>query len=427
MRTYGIPPGRLGTLRPLMRAFQEQREVLRSNAAEVIPSDEFDLRLKSAIETDRPLKVKLGVDPTAGDVTLGWTVVLRKLRQFQDMGHTAVLILGDFTAMVGDPSGRSETRVPMTAEQARRFGEEVLGQLRLVLDEDRLEIRRNSEWLAGMDMADVLGLTSHYTVARMLERDDFAKRFEAGSPISIMEFLYPLLQGYDSVAVEADVELGGTDQTFNLLVGRAIQQRYDQEPQCLLTMPLIEGLDGSQKMSQSLGNYIGVREAPDDMFGKVMSLPDDLIVKYFRLVTDVGAHQSEQIEGGLASGALHPAEAKRRLAFEIVGLYHGEEAADAARERFDLVHRERLIPEEVDEFLIPPELVTGGRVWVPKLLAEAGLAASSSEGRRLIGERGVRIDGEVLEAEEFAVDDLSGKILQVGRRRFVRLTLGVNS
>src|SRR5436309_751484 len=270
------------------RDAQDQLKFLLRNAAEVVPVEELATKLERSSETGRPLRVKLGLDPTAGHVTLGWAVVLRKMRQFQDLGHTAVLIIGDFTARVGDPSGKSETRKPLSAESVQAYADALLNQFRLVLDMERLEIRSNSEWLASMDMQKILQVTSQYTVARMLERDDFAKRYASGSPISVVEFLYPLMQGYDSVMVEADVELGGTDQTFNLLVGRDLQERlgHGQRPQIALTLPLLEGLDGVQKMSQSLGNYVGITEAPDEMFGKLMSIPDTLMVKYFQLATD---------------------------------------------------------------------------------------------------------------------------------------------
>ncbi|MGH2813507.1 MAG: tyrosine--tRNA ligase [Actinomycetota bacterium] len=404
-----------------MRPLEEQRRVLKSNVAQVIPEDEFDRRLDESASSGRPLRVKLGVDPTAGELTLGWTVVLRKLRQFQDMGHQAVLIVGDFTAQVGDPSGRSETRRALSAEEVRANVDAVLEQFDAVLDTSELEIRHNSEWLATMGMAEVLRMTSHYTVARMLERDDFANRMSSGTPISIMEFLYPLLQGYDSVAVEADVELGGTDQTFNNLVGRVLQERYGHRPQVVVTMPLLVGTDGERAMGQSLGNYIGIREPADEIFGKIMSLPDHVTVDYFRLVTDLPSHQVEQISEGLASGHLHPAEAKRRLGWEVVRMYRDEEAADEARERFDRIHRERDLPEEVQEAEIPADLIEGGRVWLPRLLATLGLAGSSSEGRRLIAQGGVKVDGRTETQEEVDADGLRTKVVQVGRRKFLRL------
>jgi tyrosyl-tRNA synthetase len=402
-----------------MAPFEEQRRILLSNIAQIIPAEEFDERLKESIDSNRPLRVKLGLDPGAVHVTLGWTVVLRKLRQFQDFGHTAVLIVGDFTARVGDPSGRSETRKPLSEEVVKANSEAVLRQFGMVLSEERLEIRRNSEWLSSMDMGDVLKLTSHYTVARMLERDDFRKRYEAGIPISVMEFMYPLFQGYDSVAVESDLELGGTDQTFNNLVGRDLQEHYGQRGQMVLTTPLLVGTDGERVMGQSLGNYIGITELPDEIFGKVMSLPDHVMVDYFRLVTDLGLSQVEQIEEGLAKGHLHPAEAKRRLARESVRMYHGEAAAEEAQERFDLIHKKGGIPEDVREVELPAG--TPDPVWLPKLLAELGLASSSSDGRRLIEGNGVQIDGEPVRDEEVRLDELRGRVLQVGKRRFMRL------
>lgn len=411
-----------------MVPFDDQVRILRSGAAEVIPDAEFDLRLKEAVEIGRPLRVKLGLDPTAGHVHLGWTVVLRKLRQFQDLGHKAVLIIGSFTAQVGDPSGKSETRKPLSADEVTRYAEALLDQFRLVLQtgEDALEIRWNAQWLAALSMEDVLRLTSQITVARMLERDDFAKRYAEGRPISLVEFLYPLMQGYDSVQVEADVELGGTDQTFNLLVGRDLQERIGlgQRPQAILTMPLLEGTDGVQKMSQSLGNYIGITEPPDDMFGKVMRVPDALMGKYFRLTTDLSPWQVDEIEQALMEGILHPAEAKRRLGWELVRMYHGEEAADEARQRFDRIHKERRLPAatDVDEAKVPADCVKpGDMVWLPKLLVALGLAPSNGEARRLVSQGGVRVDGAPVSAEDVALAELVGRILQVGRRSFVRL------
>jgi tyrosyl-tRNA synthetase len=404
-----------------MHTFEEQHEILRWGAAEIIPAGGLEERLRESASSGRPLRVKLGLDPTAAHVTLGWTVVLRKLRQFQDLGHTAVLIVGDFTARVGDPSGRSETRKPLTPEQVEDYTSKVLDQFRLVLSDERLEIRCNSEWLAGMDMTSVLGLTARYTVARMLERDDFAKRYAAGVPISVVAFLSPMMQGYDSVMVDADVELGGTDQTFNLLVGRDLQERYGRRPQVALTMPLLVGLDGEKKMSQSLGNYVGITEPPDEMFGKLMSLPDRLMGDYFRLVVDLPGTEGDSLVAAIEGGTLHPAQAKRRLAGEVVRMYHGPEAASEARATFDRVHRDRALPADVAEFEVPDDLVHDGRVWLPKLLATAGLAASNGEARRLIAQGGVRLDNEPVAAEELLAGDVRGKVLQVGRRRFVRL------
>ena len=388
--------------------------------AEVTPAEELERKL----ELGRPLRVKLGLDPGAPMVTLGWAVVLRKLRQFQDLGHQAVLIVGDFTARVGDPSGRSETRPRQSKEQVKEHASRLLDQFWLVLDEERTEVRYNSEWLDPMDMEAILGLTSSYTVARMLERDDFAKRYAQGKPISIMEFLYPLFQGKDSVAVEADVELGGRDQTFNLLVGRDLQRDVGQDPQVALTMPLLVGTDGVQKMSQSLGNYVGITEPPGDMFGKLARVPDELIADYRLLTLDFFADpaESERVATGLEAKSLDPWQEKRRLAREVVDLYHGEGAGVAAEAEFDRVHKAGELPEEVAEQAIPPDLVVDGTVYVPKLLAVLGLAESASRARGLIEQGGVRVDGERLEALEAPVGDLRGGVVQVGRRKFVKLT-----
>jgi tyrosyl-tRNA synthetase len=369
------------------------------------------------------LRVKLGLDPTAGEVTLGWAVVLRKLREFQDRGHTAVLIVGDFTARVGDPSGKSETRPRLSKEEVETNARRVLGQFDRILSQERLEVRYNSEWLEHLDMEEVLRLTASSTVARMLERDDFAKRFAEQRPISLTEFLYPLLQARDSVAVQSDVELGGNDQKFNLLVGRDIQRDHGQEPQVVFTMPLLIGLDGSRVMGQSLGNYVGIAEPPDEMFGKLMSIPDELIVQYLRLCTAVQSSEIEEIEKGLSARNLRPDLAKRRLAREIVDLYHGEEKGREAEGRFDLVHKEHEIPADVPEVVLSSELASLESVWLPRLLAEVDLVGSNSEGKRLIAQGGVRVDGQkVMDPDlELAVSDLPGRVLQVGTRKFVRI------
>jgi len=400
---------------------------LQSGAAEIAP--EGGLAEKLAL--GRPLRVKLGLDPTAPTVTLGWAVVLRKLRQFQDAGHQAVLIVGDFTARVGDPSGRSSTRPTLSKEEVDAFAEHVLSQFWKVIDRDRVELRRNSEWLEGLGVEDVLRLTASTTVARMLERDDFANRYAAGKPISLMEFLYPLLQGADSVAVEADVELGGTDQLFNLLVGRELQRDAGKDPQIALTMPLLEGLDGVQKMSQSLGNYVGVDEPPEDMFGKLMSIPDQLIAKYELLCTDLGADDNARVSVGLAEGSLHPNEEKRRMARTIVDLYHGPGAGEAAERRFDLIHKEHGIPEDPPEVRVPMSVFRKEEdgmwsVHVPALLEAMGLVSSRSEARRLQAQGGVRMDGQAQASEDLPIEGeppgaISGSVWQVGRRRFARL------
>lgn len=387
-------------------------------AEHVVKAEDLAGRLKGG----KPLRVKLGLDPTARDVTLGWAVPLRKLRDFQDAGHTAVLILGDFTARIGDPSGKSETRKQLTKEEVRANAEACLEPLMDILSTDNLEVRYNSEWLEPMDLPDLLNLTSRYTVAQMLERDDFSKRYSQQRPISIVEFMYPLLQGYDSVAVKADVELGGTDQLFNLIVGRDLQRSFDQAPQIVMTMPLLEGLDGVQKMSQSLGNYIGIREAPDEMFGKVMSIPDKLVPRYASLATEMTDEEVGEVSEQATAGGPQAGVAKRRVAKAVVGLYHGVDAADGAEQAFDRQFKDHEAPQEVAEVPIPGDAIDGEGVYLPRVLAELGLAASRSEARRLIAQQGVKVNGETVTTEDMALEDLKGALLQVGKRKFVRMT-----
>ena len=392
-------------------------ERLTRHAEHVVTTEDLAERLKS----DKPLRVKLGLDPTAPAVTLGWAVPLRKLRQFQDEGHTAVLIVGDFTARIGDPSGKSETRPQLSKEEVQQFADSVLDQFKDILSEDNLEIRYNSEWLEPMGFDDILRLTSRYTVAQMLERDDFAKRFGSNKPISLIEFMYPLGQAYDSVAVEADVELGGTDQLFNLIVGRDIQRAYGQRPQVCMTLPLLEGLDGVQKMSQSLGNYIAIRDEPSDMFGKVMSIPDSLVGRYATLAADCSDEEVSRLSEAVRSGGPDAAKAKREVAGLVVSLYHGNDAATGAEEAFDRQFKRHEAPAEIPEARIPANAVDGDTIYLPRVLAELGLASSRSEARRLISQRGVKIDGEPATSEEMPLKDLTGSVLQVGKRRFMRL------
>jgi tyrosyl-tRNA synthetase len=393
--------------------------LLTSGAAEIVPAG----ALAEKLALGRPLRVKLGVDPSRPDLTLGHAVVLRKLRQFQDLGHTAVLIIGDFTARIGDPSGRSETRPMLTLDEVAANARTYLDQAGRVIDTEQAELRGNAEWLAPMPMDELIRLASVATVAQMLEREDFRGRYQQGEPISVVEFLYPLFQGYDSVAVEADVELGGTDQTFNLLMGREVQRSYGIEPQVVLTVPLLEGTDGVRKMSKSFDNYIGLTEAPEEMFGKLMRIPDGLIVRYLRLCSDVDPGEIAGIEAGLADGSLHPGEQKRRMASALVDLYHGPAAGRAAEERFDLVFREHEVPADVQEREIPRGALRDGKVWLPRLLVELGLADSNGDARRKLDQGGVRVDGvPVADPEaEFTPSDLHGRVIQVGKRRFVRL------
>jgi tyrosyl-tRNA synthetase len=400
---------------------------LKSGAAEIAPEGGLEAKLALG----RPLRVKLGLDPTAPAVTLGWAVVLRKLRQFQDEGHQAVLIVGDFTARVGDPSGKASMRPRLSKEEVDGYADHVLSQFWKVLDRDRVELRKNSEWLEPLGVEDVLRLTAAITVARMLERDDFAQRYAAARPISLMEFLYPLLQGYDSVAVAADVELGGTDQLFNLLVGRELQRDDGQDPQIALTMPLLEGLDGVQKMSQSLGNFVGIEEPPEEMFGKLMSIPDHVIAKYELLCTDLGHDDNQRVIAGLADGSIHPAEEKRRMARAVVELYHGTGAGSLAEAAFDEVFKRHGLPDEIVDVTVPRSVFERQQdgvwvVYVPSLLEAMGLVGSRSEGRRLLDQGGVRTDGAKVSAPEIRLEGpppgrYLGSVWQVGKRRFARL------
>jgi tyrosyl-tRNA synthetase len=395
-----------------------QVELLTAGAVDVI--SEAELRTKLA--ADRPLRVKLGIDPTASDLHLGFAVVLRRLRLFQDLGHVAVLIVGDFTAMVGDPSGKSATRPRLAKEEVDAHAKTFFEQATLILDDapERLEIVRNSEWLAPMDMEAVLGMTSQVTVARMLERDDFAQRYQSGVPISLMEFLYPLLQATDSVEIRADVELGGTDQLFNLIMGRHLQSRAGQEQQVVITNPLLVGLDGEHKMSKSLANYVGITEAPREQFGKLMSIADTLMPDYFQHATAWSPERVAEVTGQLASGALHPNDAKRLLARTVVDLYHGPGAGEAAEAEFDRLFKAHAAPDEIPERV----LATRGPRHVSNLLVEAGLASSNRAASRLIREGGVKLAGEpVGEDRELAEGELEGLVVQVGKRHWARIRL----
>jgi tyrosyl-tRNA synthetase len=402
---------------------REDYEQLLLGSVDVLPAEMLLHQLTRAKAEGRPLRVKLGVDPTAPDIHLGHTVVLRKLRQFQDLGHIAVLIIGDYTGKVGDPSGRSKSRPQLSDEVLEVNARTYVDQAAKVLNMDTVELTRNGDWLAPLRMNDVLRLTSLVTVARMLERDDFSKRYTANEPISMLEFMYPLLQGYDSVAVRADIELGGTDQKFNLLMGRTIMEGYGLAPQSILTVPLLVGTDGEQKMSKSYGNYVGVSDEPGDMFGKLMSIPDGLMITYASLVSDASVREVEALKQGLGDGSYHPAEAKRDLAERIVRLYHGADAAQGARAAFDRLFKEKDQPVDIPEAAVPPGAVRDGKVWLPRLLTETGLVASNGEARRLIEQGGVRVGDEVVgdPAAEFAVSELSGVVVQVGKRKFLRI------
>ncbi len=394
----------------------EQLHVIKSGIADLVPEEDLIRKLDGG----RPLRVKLGVDPTAPDLHLGHAVPLRKLRQFQDLGHTVVLIIGDFTAFIGDPSGRNTTRPALSRDEIDANAETYVSQAFKILDPDRTELRRNSEWLEPLDFEDILRLTSHFTVARILERDDFQKRYREGVGISLHELLYPMAQAYDSVAIEADVEIGGTDQLFNLLAGRDLMERLGLEPQVCLTLPLLEGTDGVQKMSKSYGNYVGLTDPADEMFGKVMSIPDELMIKYYRLCTSLPVDEIDAIEAALAAGTEHPVSVKRRLAREIVTLYHSDEAARAAEAAFDQVFKEHRPPEVIDEHVLH---LAGQIVHVPVVLVAIGFARSNAEARRLIDQGGVRVGGVALAPGEYDLprDRINGAVVQVGKRRFARV------
>ncbi len=397
----------------------EQMDLIRRGIAEIIPEDDLARKIERSIATGKPLNVKLGCDPSRPDLHLGHSVVLRKLRHFQDLGHQAILIVGDFTGMIGDPSGRSKTRPPLTLEETRRNGQSYFEQATKILSTKKIQMLYNSEWLGKMTFADVIMLGSRYTVARMLERDDFEKRYRSGEPISVHELLYPLAQAMDSVAVQADVELGGTDQKFNLLVGRDIQREYMQEPQVIVTMPILPGTDGVEKMSKSLDNYIGIDESPRQIYGKTLSVPDRLIIDYFTLATDLPAAEVEKIAGQLSSGGVNPRDTKRRLARDLVTLYHDAAAARAAEEEFDRIFVRKDLPDEIPEAL----LQTGdGSVGIIRLLTETGMASSNGEARRLIDQGGVSVDGNRIESQQAVVDIRTPVVLKVGKRKFVRVT-----
>ena len=383
-----------------MNAGSDLERIFR-NAVDIIPREELERRLRSGGR----LKGKLGIDPTAPDIHLGFVVVLRKLREFQDLGHTAVMLVGDYTARVGDPSGRSKTRPVLSPDQIEKNTRTYLEQAYLILDRDATEVRYNSEWLAPLTLADIIELTRAATVARLLERDDFSKRYSAGDPITLTELLYPLMQAYDSVALEADVELGGTDQLYNLLMGRHVMEYYGKTPQCVLTTPLLVGTDGTMKMSKSLGNYIGVTDPPNEMFGKVMNIPDHLMPDYYSLLLDRPMPDAK------------PVEQKRELARSLVRMFHGERAVAEAESTFDAVVR-REVPEDVPEVELPAD----GELWIVDLITRAGFASTNGEARRFIRGGAVRLGGEAVRDETLSLkrEDVEGKVLQVGKRRYVR-------
>ena len=398
---------------------EEQFHIIQSGAAQIVP----EKALMDKLKRGKPLNIKLGVDPTAPDIHLGHAVPLRKLRQFQDLGHQVTLIIGDGTALIGDPSGRNSTRPQLTREQIKENAQTYVDQAFKVLDPEKTTLRYNSEWILSLGMEDLLKIASNFTVARILERDDFHNRYTSELPISLHEFLYPIMQAYDSVVIKADVELGGTDKLFNLLAGRELMEKMGMEPQVCLTLPLLEGTDGVKKMSKSYGNYIGLTDAPNDMFGKVMSIPDELMVKYYRLASTVPVDQIDAIEKGLAAEEIHPNRCKRDLAQNIVAAYYDEEAAKEAEAAFDRQFKQHEVPEDIPEFAADLTPNEEGMVYLAKLIADSGLTKSTGDARRMIDQGGVKINGEAVAAKAYNVapETLSGAVIQVGKRKFVRL------
>ncbi len=402
--------------KPIFPPVNEQMDLIKRGAFEIIPEDELVQKLEKSYKENSPLKIKLGCDPTRPDLHLGHSVVLRKLAQFQDLGHDAILIVGDFTGMIGDPSGRNSSRPPLSFEEARENGKSYFEQASKILHKEKTRIVYNSEWLGKMSFEDVIKLASKYTVARMLERDDFTKRYKGGIPILIHEILYPLAQAMDSVAINSDVELGGTDQKFNLLVGRDIQREFGASPQVILTMPLLVGTDGVEKMSKSLDNYIGINESPKDIFGKTLSIADELIYTYFELTTNIGNDELAKIRQLLIDKSVNPRDLKRKLARTLVGMYHSEEAAIAAENEFDTIFIKKGLPDNVPEIKIEES-----KLNILDLIVHVGLAPSKAEARRLVQQGGVTIDGEKISDITQNITFNTEKILKVGKRNFIKL------
>jgi tyrosyl-tRNA synthetase len=398
----------------------EQMDILRTGVAEIFPEDEIVKKIERSITSKKPLIIKLGCDPSRPDLHIGHAVVLRKMRQFQDLGHQAILIIGDFTGMIGDPTGKSKTRPALSLEETRANGLSYFEQASYILSASNLTIKYNSEWLSTMSFADIIKLAAQYTVAQMLERDDFSKRFHANEPLSIHEFLYPLAQAMDSVAIKSDIELGGTDQKFNLIVGREIQKAYGVEPQGIIIMPILEGTDGIEKMSKSLGNYIAITDTPREMFGKVMSIPDTLITRYYQYAAMESESKTKELSIGLAQGLIHPRQAKVDTAMGVVAVYHGKEAGQAAFEEFERIFVKKDLPDIVDERSIS-EL--GSNPLIVDVLAHTGMVTSKGEARRLIQGGGVSIDGEKISDISQTVDISNPRIIKAGKRKFLKIMM----
>jgi len=402
---------------------KEELRIIKRGIEEIISEEELIKKLEKSRKEKRPLRIKQGFDPNAPDIHLGHTVGLRKMRQFQDLGHDVYFLIGDFTGMIGDPSGRTVARKQLTEEEVKKNAETYKKQVFKILNPEKTKIVFNSYWLGKLSFSEVLKICSKYTVARMLERDDFATRYKKEKPIGIHEFLYPLMQGYDSVALQADVELGGTDQKFNLLVGRTIQREYGQEPQVIITMPLLEGTDGVEKMSKSLNNYIGINEPPQVMYGKVMSIPDNLMIRYFEVVTDVPLNEIDKIKINLENDNIHPRDVKKRLAREIAQLYHGHSASLIAEEEFEKVFKKKLYPEEIKELVLKKDNLKEGKIWITELIVMSGLVSSKSEARRLIEQGGVKINGEKVSDPYLDLTVKEGMILKIGKLNFIKLVI----
>ena len=402
---------------------KEELRIIKRGTEEIISEEELIKKIEKSRKEKRPLRVKQGFDPNAPDIHLGHTVGLRKMRQFQDLGHDIYFLIGDFTGMIGDPSGKSVTRKQLTEEEVKKNAETYKKQVFKILNPEKTKVVFNSHWLGKLSFSEVLKVCSKYTVARMLERDDFSTRYKEGKPIGIHEFMYPLMQGYDSVAMQADIELGGTDQKFNLLVGRDIQREYNQEPQVIITLPLLEGTDGVEKMSKSLNNYIGINESPQEMYGKTMSVPDKLMARYFELVTDVPLNEIDKIKMGLENNNLHPRDVKKKLAREIVTLYHGQSAATMAEEEFEKVFKNKLFPEEMKELILKKDDLKDGKRWIVNMVKDCGTLGSTGETIRMIQQGGVKIDGvQILNKnEDIKVKD--GMVLRIGKLCFRRIKI----
>ncbi|MCZ7611318.1 MAG: tyrosine--tRNA ligase [Ignavibacterium sp.] len=397
-------------------SLNEQMDIIKRGTVEIIPEEELVKKLEKSLKTNKPLNVKLGCDPSRPDLHIGHSVVIRKLAQFQELGHQAILIVGDFTGMIGDPSGRNATRPALSLEQTRINGESYFEQASKILNREKTKIVYNSEWLSKMSFEDVIKLSSKYTVARMIERDDFTKRFKSGEPISIHEFLYPLAQAMDSVAIKSDVELGGTDQKFNLLVGRDIQREFELEPQVILTMPLLVGTDGVEKMSKSLDNYIGITDEPSQIFGRTLSIPDNLIYTYFELATNISNNRLEELKTQLNDKNINPRDLKRELARTLVTMYHNQEAAESAQKEFDNIFINKGLPDEIEEFGIG----NNKEINILDLIILVNFAPSKGEARRLVQQGGVTIDGEKINDSHQIIFLKSGMILKVGKRKFIK-------